>query len=100
MAVSKKNITTFTLDPKRPPKAKKADLRHLDALRDEDINYSDIPQLDEQFWKNVRLLRPTKKEMISLRVDKDIVDWFRKQGRGYQGYMNAILRSFVEARHS
>ena len=75
----------------------KTDFKRLDAMRDKDIDYSDIPELDERFWKNVRLLRPAQKEMISLRVDKDIVKWFRSRGRGYQGYMNAVLRSFVES---
>lgn len=95
--MSRKNITSFTLDPKNLPKAKKADLKYLDSLRDEDIDYSDIPELTEEFWKNIRLLRPSSKKMISLRVDEDIVQWFRKQGKGYQSYMNAVLRSFVES---
>lgn len=93
-------MTNFTLDPKNPPKLSKANLARLDALRDGDIDYSDIPELGDEFWKNLRLLRPTKKTMVSLRVDDDILDWFRQQGKGYQAYMNAVLRSFVETHKS
>lgn len=75
----------------------RTDHKRLDAMRDGEIDFSDIPELDEQFWKNVRLLRPSQKKMISLRVDKEVAEWFRKRGRGYQGYMNAVLRSFVES---
>ena len=79
----------------------KTDYAALDAMTDDDIDYSDIPPLDEHFWNNVQLLRPVEKEMISMRVDKDTLQWFREQGRGYQGYMNAVLRSFVETqKHS
>lgn len=71
------------------------DFRRLDAMCDEDIDYSDIPPLGEEFWKNAKLLWPAQKEMISLRVDKDVLQWFRKRGRGYQAQMNAVLRAFV-----
>ncbi len=75
----------------------KTNYKHLDNMKDVDIDFSDIPELSDEFWKNIKMLKPSKKEMISLRIDKDILDWFRRYGRGYQGYMNAILKSFVES---
>lgn len=84
------------LDPKNPPKASKADLKRIDAMRDKDIDYSDIPEFTEEFWKTARILRPTKKRMLSMRVDEEVLKWFRAKGRGYQGFMNAILRAYVE----
>lgn len=55
-------------------------------------------ELDEDFWRNARLVMPKPaKEAISLRVDQDVLAWFRAQGRGYQSRMNAVLRAYVES---
>lgn len=70
----------------------------LAALPDEDINFDDIPELDDEFWKNAKVRYPAEgKERLTVRFDQDMVDWFRSQGRGYQTKMNAVLRSFYEA---
>jgi uncharacterized protein (DUF4415 family) len=53
-----------------------------------------IPDSD---WANVRLVAPQRKESIHLRVDPDVLAWFRKQGRGYLTRMNAVLRAYMEA---
>lgn len=97
IVVSKKSITRFTLNPHDLPKQKKVDAKRLDGMRDQEIDYSDIPELDEAFWKNVAILRPMPKQMLTMRVDKEVADWFRAQGKGYQGLMNSVLRAFVEA---
>ena len=71
------------------------------ALKDEDIDFSDIQPLDETFWKNARVVWPDQpKKQLTLRLDADVVDWFKSQGKGYQTRMNAVLRSFYEARRS
>ena len=71
------------------------------ALRDEDIDFSDIPPLGEDFWKNARIVWPDRpKKQITMRLDADVVEWFRSQGKGYQTRMNAVLRSFYEARRT
>ena len=65
------------------------------AMKDEDINYSDIPCLPESFWKNaVRnpFYRPVKRQ-VTVRLDADIVAWLRVQGRGYQTRLNNLLRN-------
>lgn len=73
--------------------------KELAAMPDKDIDYSDIPELTADFWKNAQLLRPARKKMLTLRVDEDVITWFKKeQGRGYQAYMNAVLRAFAQAR--
>lgn len=70
----------------------------LAAMPDEDINTDDIPELDDEFWKNARVRYPAEgKERLTVRFDEDMVQWFRSQGRGYQTKMNAVLRSFYEA---
>jgi uncharacterized protein (DUF4415 family) len=48
-------------------------------------------------WGNVKVTWPQPKQAISLRIDKDILDWFRDRGPGYQTRMNAVLRAFVDA---
>lgn len=63
------------------------------------IDYSDIPETDTSFWKDAKLILPEPKIPISLRVDKDIIDWFKEEGKGYQSRINAVLRLYVESHH-
>ncbi len=75
--------------------ATKADLAVLEALPDEDIDTSDIPEGTD--WSDAvrgKFYRPVKKA-ISLRVDADIIAWFRSQGGRYQSRMNAALREYM-----
>jgi uncharacterized protein (DUF4415 family) len=48
-------------------------------------------------WANAKVGFPGPKQQLTVRLDKDVIDWFRSQGSGYQTRMNAVLRSFVEA---
>jgi uncharacterized protein (DUF4415 family) len=50
------------------------------------------PELDASFWEKAQLVKPLTKQAISLRVDRDVLDWFKSQGKGYQSLMNAVLR--------
>ena len=72
----------------------------LAALPDEAIDTSDIAELGEEFWRNARVVMPEArgKTQITAKFDADMVNWFKRQGRGYQARMNAVLRSFYEAR--
>lgn len=55
------------------------------------------PELGPDFWKQARVVYPEgPKRQLTVRLDADMVDWFKKQGRGYQTRMNAVLRSFYE----
>jgi len=70
----------------------------LKAMPDEDIDFSDIPELDETFFANARLLTPhERKRQMTIRIDGDVIDWFKAQGTGYQSRMNAVLRAFVKS---
>ena len=66
------------------------DWERLRRMKDEDIDVSDIPPLDEAFFKNAVLRLPENKRAVSLRLDADVLDWFRGQGQGYQTRINAI----------
>jgi uncharacterized protein (DUF4415 family) len=54
-------------------------------------------ELDEDFWHHARVVMPSGKKSVHLRVDADVLDGFRAQGRGYLTRMNAVLRSYMEA---
>jgi uncharacterized protein (DUF4415 family) len=68
----------------------------LANLPDAAIDYSDIPELDEEFWQNAELRVPANKERITLRVDRDVLEYFRRSGQGYQTRINAVLRAYME----
>jgi uncharacterized protein (DUF4415 family) len=81
---------------------RKAELKALGAKPDSEIDYSDIPALTDEFWKNAvqnPFYRPTKTH-ASVRIDSDVMAWLKSQGRGYQTRMNAILRAaMIQATH-
>jgi len=78
----------MTISPKR--------LKELENIAESAIDTSDLPELDASFWENAKLVKPLTKQAISLRVDRDVLDWFKSQGKGYQSLMNSVLRSYVE----
>ncbi|WP_158811979.1 BrnA antitoxin family protein [Beijerinckia sp. L45] len=57
----------------------------------------DHPALDDAFWAGIDA-RPATKEAISIKLDEDILSYFRLQGRGYQTRINAVLRRYVDSR--
>jgi uncharacterized protein (DUF4415 family) len=68
-------------------------------MQDQDIDRSDVPEIaPEMFAKAVvrRGLVPRVKRQVTLRVDGDVLDWFKRQGRGYQTRINALLRAYME----
>lgn len=62
-------------------------------IDDEDIDYSDIPELDDDWFKNARWVHP--KQSITIRLDGDVVNWFRSHGPKYQTKINSVLKSYV-----
>jgi uncharacterized protein (DUF4415 family) len=69
----------------------------IDALEDKDIDTSDIPPLNENFFAKATLRKSEHKVPITVDVDSDILDWFKAQGGEYQKWMNAALRIYFEA---
>jgi uncharacterized protein (DUF4415 family) len=75
-------------------KKRRAKLKALAARPDSEIDTSDIPELSEEQWENAKrghFYRPRKRQ-ITARVDADVLDWLKSQGKGYQSRINAILR--------
>jgi uncharacterized protein (DUF4415 family) len=79
----------------------KTDWNRVDAMTDEDIELSDVPEIStEMFARAVvrRGLKPVlRKAQITLRVDSDVLEWYKKQGSGYQTKINTLLRAYMEA---
>lgn len=83
----------------------RSDWDRVDALTDADIeraiadDQDAAPILDQAFWRNAEILDPRhEKSTITMRVDDDVLDFFKRGGSGYQSRMNAVLRAYVYAR--
>jgi uncharacterized protein (DUF4415 family) len=77
-------------------KRSRTDWKRVDALRDSEIDFSDIPELGRDFFTHA-IRWPGKKQQITLRLDPDVLGFFRRQGRGYQTAINAVLRHYVRS---
>ncbi len=77
-------------------KQSKTNWERIDKLQDEDIDYSDSPRLTSEFFEKAASW-PGNKELISLRLDPDVLAFLRSQGKGYQTVINALLRRYMEA---
>jgi uncharacterized protein (DUF4415 family) len=77
-------------------KSSRRDWARVDALKDEDIDFSDIPELGEAFFQNANIRLPERKVPVCMRLDREVVDWFKARGKGYQSRINAVLKAFIE----
>jgi uncharacterized protein (DUF4415 family) len=83
----------------RPSKGR-ADLARLRRTSERAIARTSPPELADlpsDFWTSAVMVDPVPKQPISLRVDIDVLDWFKKQGPRYQSRMNAVLRAYMAA---
>jgi uncharacterized protein (DUF4415 family) len=99
--MSEERITRVSLKQARKMKGE-TDWARVRALTDEDIERAVADDPDQSFWtdedwKNARVVWPQGKAPVTLRLDRDIIAWFKLEGSGYQTRINAVLRSFVEA---
>jgi uncharacterized protein (DUF4415 family) len=100
MPASKERITRVTLEEAKRLKDE-TDYARLDAMTDEDIAKAvaedpDAAPLDID-WSKAKLVLPPGKENVTLRIDRDVLAWFRATGRGFHTRMNAVLRAYMEA---
>ena len=56
-------------------------LKGIEAFKDEDTDYSDIPELDESFWQRAQLQMPQPTKGVYVRLDADVLDWLKSKGR-------------------
>jgi uncharacterized protein (DUF4415 family) len=101
MSESKERITRVTLEQAKGMKGE-TDYPRLDAMTDEDIAKAvaedpDAAPLDVD-WSKAKLVLPPGKENVTLRVDRDVLAWFRATGKGFHTRMNAVLRAYMDAK--
>jgi uncharacterized protein (DUF4415 family) len=89
---------------KKPITSRKSrtDGKRVDALRDDKVDFSDAPELTPEMFARAIVrqgLKPVaRKKLLTLRIDSDVVEWYRSQGSGYQTRINALLRAYMEER--
>lgn len=99
--MSKENIKTYSVEELQKLGPGKTNWDKIDKLTDEDIekamrddpDWADLVDMD---WSDAVVVVPRRKQAISIRLDADILDYFRSQGRGYQTHINAVLRSYID----
>jgi uncharacterized protein (DUF4415 family) len=101
--MSANNTVKFKLDTKHPAPltaAQRKRLQRIAAMPDTAIDYSDIPrQTGKVAWTRPGALVPTEnKQMVTLRLDADVLKFFKGTGKRYQSRINAVLRAYVEAK--
>ena len=84
-----------------PPENTRTDWERLEAMSEEEINEAaasdpDAQPTDADFWKDATVVMPKRKQPITLRVDQDVLAFFKEGGAGYQTRINAVLRAFME----
>ena len=83
----------------KTPTKGRADLARLRRTSDAEITRTAPPELralPDDFWQGARVVTPVTKQAISIRLDEDVIAWFRETGPKYQTRINAVLRSYVE----
>ena len=70
----------------------------IKAIPDEKIDYSDISELDAEFWNNAEWVEPDKTQSLTIRVKESVLEYFKAGGKGYQTRINAVLESYVRAK--
>ena len=86
------------------PAQGQTDWARLDATSEAELAAAiaadpDDPANDPDFWQRAELVYPASKERVTVRLDRDVLTWFRGQGRGYQTRINAVLRAYITAAH-
>jgi uncharacterized protein (DUF4415 family) len=91
-------IITKKLDLSKPTGLSEKAKKRIDSIEDENIDYSDIPELTEEFFARAKKASEFQKSKtrISIRIDDDILDWLKESGKGYQTRANMILRAAME----
>lgn len=103
MPTKESNIVKRTLDLKKPPRLSAEQKARLDAVAsmpDEQIDYSDAPGLQDAVWIKAAAELPHTKQQITLRLDAEVLAFFKDSGKRYQSRINAVLRAYVEAHKS
>lgn len=102
--MSKENIVSYSIDEirKRIARGKsKTDWARVDAMSDEEIEAAmrddpDWAYLVDVDWSRATIIVPVPKNAVSIRLDRDVLEFFKASGKGYQTRINAVLRHYME----
>jgi uncharacterized protein (DUF4415 family) len=96
-----KNIKTYTTEDLKAGRAEsRTDLGKIDAMTDEDLERLVAADKDERVqpdWTRAQLILPQAKQSVHLRLEQEIVEYFKSQGKGHISRMQAVLKSYVNA---
>ena len=73
------------------------DWNRLVTMSDQEIDGSDVPELDERFWNDAKIIAPQNKKTTTIPIDADVLDWFKSQGKGWQTRINNVLQAYYKA---
>jgi uncharacterized protein (DUF4415 family) len=76
----------------------KTDFEKPGKMKDSEIDTSDIPELDDEFFKTAVWIEWKPKQMVSIRLDNEVLTWFKAQGKGYQTKIYDILKTYIRAK--
>ena len=82
---------------KKAPYDKPLSLKELAVRPDSEIDYSDIPELGDEFWKGAELVEPDRTQPVTLRVKQSVIDAYKSTGKGYQTRMNTVLETYAKS---
>ena len=77
--------------------ARELTAEEINILNDSDIDFSDIPKLDKDFWDNAKLVTPDNTAQVTLRVKSSVLNYFKASGKGYQTRINQVLESYIRS---
>jgi len=98
--MSAKRTGTRSVQSSQPQRGR-ANLARLRRVTERQIRATSPPELADlpaDFWAEASVVEPVAKQPISLRVDEDVLDWFKSQGPRYQSRINAVLRTYMHQR--
>ena len=75
----------------------RTDWAALESMTDEEIDYSEIPPLTDDFFENATLRIPASKARNLIQLDADVMAWFRDQGAEYKSTINSVLWRYIES---
>ena len=77
-------------------KSSETDWAALEAMAEEEIDYSDIPQLSDAFFQRAGIWKPQKKVSVTFKLDEDVLKWFQAVGDDWELRIQAALRLYAE----
>lgn len=96
MAIIRKSLSQIKKELKNLSVEDQLRLARVKEMKDEDIDYSDIPHLDGSWVTRITPRQALPKKSTTLRIDAPVLDFYRKQGKGYQSFINEVLKEYAK----